>query len=273
MKCKSFYIKETIVRKVIIITLLTDKTYEATFSSNFYSYDKFILNQNTHILVHALNKHVLPQKMNTRFVSNQNNYYKHISEYGNTIYFYYEPLTLPPNIKNFEQTKEIHPKQYCHPKQNMSYSLATRYYTNQMLKLSILSNYDFFIKLDADVRILKHIDLLTILSKHRPTFLHTKTFSNDNLLCEKNAFKISKSYCFLKKWKHPNLIYYSNFIGGDTKLFTSKIILDFSDFMWQHGWEYRWCDQTFWRYALLISNTSHNVLDMSKWRDKNFVHK
>jgi len=273
MNCKSFYNKNKSIKNVVIITLLSNKNYENIFSENFGSYDKYILKKNVDMIVHTLERNNIKNKLKLDYVNTEYNVKRYKTLGKNTVYIYGANLHLPPGVQSFEETTKKHPRSYCHPKQNMSYSLSTRYYTNQMLKIQLLKKYDFFFKIDADVKILQKVNLLKTVRTYNPYFLHTKMYTNENPLCDKDAFKISKKYCFLKNWENHNYIYYSNFIGGNVDLFTSDIIIEYSDFMWNYGWNYRWGDQTFWRYALLISNTTNKILDKSVWRGRIFRHK
>ena len=140
-----------------------------------------------------------------------------------------------------------------------------------MLKLDILADYDYFMKIDADVRILRPINIGNLLQRGVMIVRSAKLFK-DNPALDRSALKTAKSYCHNES-HNPHTIYYNSFVIGWLDLFTSPESLAFSEYHWQNGWEYRWGDQTFLHYALLVARATRYVLDASFRRKYNFfVH-
>ena len=255
--------------RVLLILLLTDDQYLKTAIENFDSVDRNILNSNVHALWHMPFHKFLPN--NVSYTHSVKNYAYYNTAQNNIFITLNDTLMLPAGQISFHNAQKVHPIQFCHRKHNLSYSIANRYYTHQMLSLKILSDYDYFMKVDADVRAMKPIYIQPLLHKGI-VFIHTSKFPQDNPLCNKDALKFAQSYCH-NQWSSPHTIYYGNFIIGWLGLFTSPEVLDFSDHHWKNGWEYRWTDQTFWQYALLATHATTSIYDASYLRkERLFVH-
>lgn len=254
--------------RVLLVTLLTHDVIFKCAISNFESVDRFLLGEGMHVLWHMPIEIKMPSGLT--YMHSRQEYEYHRTPRGHTFIASTVPLLLPRGIKSFSHSTLTHPPKYCHPKHNQSYSLATRYYAHQMLRLRILEEYEYFMKVDADVRIVRDIDVGSLLQ--RSVFVHTATFAKDNPLCDATALSTAKAYC-TAKWIQPHRIYYSNFVIGWMGLFASDEVNAFSAYHWDRGWDFRWGDQTFWRYALLVTNTTQRVVDASFLRkDGYFQH-
>jgi len=261
----------------LIVLLLTHSQYEDEFVAYFPSLDNHLLSTNVHILVHTLEEPTFPQALSLRRGVQSGNYTYFASPLNNTVIHLRQPLVLPPHVPSFEASRTMHPRTYCHRGHNLSYSVANRYYTYQMLRLSILDGYEFFLKIDSDIYACTSLDVTAQIFASRSVFMHTAAF-RDNPSCDATAFTTANAFCptgiLDGPLRDPHKVYFGNFLAGWLGLFASKEILHFSEHFWRAGWEYRWTDQTFWRYALLVANATDRVLDQTAWRSsRKFLHK
>ncbi|CAB9498792.1 expressed unknown protein [Seminavis robusta] len=190
-------------------------------------------------------------------------------------------------LQNNGKLPPMYPRQCQAPK---AYVLGTRWYVYEMLHLSILQEYDYFIKLDTDVVFLQPIPLhllhdMTIrraiwahFGAYPPhiqapcgtgivaavqDFLQTTTSTNQpRQLCSSHNTQLFQ--------KDADL-YYTNFVIGRTDFFTSPPILQFSRALSAPNgfFRYRWTDQIVWHFAmglLVADNFQKAVVDYSEFR-------
>jgi Glycolipid 2-alpha-mannosyltransferase len=174
------------------------------------------------------------------------------------------------------------------------YIQATRWYTNEMLHLGILKEYDYFLKVDTDIIFVDSIPfhLLQDLRVKGALFGHTaeyhprgsKTCTQGIHLAVRNftASERTKRNIRTSSWKgtHCSLapelegdvdFYYTNFIIGKVSFWQSPWVLKFTRFLSEHRqgfFSYRWTDQIFWHNAmgLFLRNYSDYVVDYTNLR-------
>ena len=172
-----------------------------------------------------------------------------------------------------------------------------------MLHLGILQEYDYFFKLDTDVifeKSLKFYILQDMYNKgsifaHAAEYGHgdgscapgilpaIDDFVKDMKLQETNVanddqqditdwkFNICSSH--MKEMQRNADQYYSNFMIGSVKYFTSYWVLEFAKYLSEYpkGWFYnKWGDQIFWHYAMgiFVTNFTNYVEDYTDIRCK-----
>ena len=121
--------KET--QRVLLVLLLTDDKYQRQAVKNFHSVDRHLLSETVHALWHMPFRTVLPDGVIHRNFLGKYELFE--TQKNNTFLTLGEPLLLPHTTESFERAQATHPAAYCHPKHNLSYSIANRYYTHQML--------------------------------------------------------------------------------------------------------------------------------------------
>ena len=154
-----------------------------------------------------------------------------------------------------------------------------------MLHLEALDYFDFFLKVDVDVRVWKpmHTVVAHTMHEHGAHFLHTMQRCDEPISCDASLNDSLVAYVSGAACPHtpsPELltkrcVYYANFIAGWLGLFQSPQMLQYSEawWAWPGGWRYRWTDQQFWTYALWVTNMSR-IADMAVWRRRRwFTHK
>ena len=192
---------------------------------------------------------------------------KYTTIHGRHIYIGTTHLEYPLYIQKHPQVlKQTILPQLCNaPK---SYIQGTRWYSNEMLHLAILKEYDYFIKLDLDIYFIRTlpIDLLHDMSKREALFAHSAqiryqsgtqcaTGIVDAVTTYLNQSTTHSNYCSKQTW-HLTLntdLFYTNFIIGQVDFWTSPQVLHFSQFLSNHPtgfFTYRWTDQIMWHQAL-----------------------
>lgn len=181
----------------------------------------------------------------------------------------------------------------CHGTFRYSYVLMTNWYANSMLQLEMLDYFDFFMKIDDDIKFLKPLDEDFINDRvvpKRSVLFHTmETFdhavcavnlnhavssflSSESSLCQRSLVAVRNDDVF----KDETSIYYSNFMGGWLGLFTSPEMLHFSNFWYNYEpgmWEHRWGDQQFWTKAVGLFHMKERVMSLEEYRNQYFKHK
>ena len=186
--------------------------------------------------------------------------------------------------------KPITPKSCQAPRK---YIQATRWYTHEMLNLGILTQYDYFLKIDTDIQFLASIPfhILEDMSKQQAVFGHTAEYHpRGSKVCAQGiqhaVVNFTKSMQFrrldLPNWKRSMCTlspevqrdtdqYYTNFIIGKVSFWQSQWVREFSNFLNEFPtgfFAYRWTDQIFWHYAmgLFLENFHEHVIDYTDLR-------
>jgi hypothetical protein len=165
-----------------------------------------------------------------------------------------------------------------------SYIQGTRFYTNEFLHLSILQDYDYWIKMDLDIVFNKTVPfhMLHDMRVRGALFAHTAEYlPNGDRVCGGNISSAVQSFAddmqekkneagdtpsWLKDRTWSGMCssgvpamrqdadrYYTNLIVGSTRFFQSEAVLEFARFLTevQPGFHYfRWTDQAFFHFAL-----------------------
>lgn len=144
---------------------------------------------------------------------------------------------------------------------DMEYIQGTRWYSNEMLHLSILKNYDYFLKIDLDIWFLlpwNHFHLLSDMHLKGAVFGHTARYHRFGFACARGIQKAVQKYgrhvCSneLSELKRDADLYYTNFIIGRVDFWTLPQIQDFGRYLsTTDGFTtQRWTDQIFWHFAM-----------------------
>ena len=185
-----------------------------------------------------------------------------------------------------------------------SYIQSTRWYTNEMLHLSILQEYDYFIKLDLDIFMERTIpiDMLHDMKQRRAVVGHTAAFPEGlGTDCAKGIVKAVQEYLdrhnhsihhdatreiHKESWqgrycteKHDTWelatdtdLYYTNFFIGLVEFWTQPAVLDLARYLSEYRegfFRHRWTDQIFWHQAMglfLKSKKQQHVADYTAFR-------
>lgn len=143
----------------------------------------------------------------------------------------------------------------------MEYIQGTRWYSNEMLHLSILKSYDYFLKIDLDIWFLipwNHFHLLSDMHLKGAVFGHTARYDRYGFACARGIQKVVRDYgqpmCSndLPEIKRDADMYYSNFVIGRVDFWTLPQIQDFGRYLsTTDGFTtQRWTDQIFWHQAM-----------------------
>jgi len=184
----------------------------------------------------------------------------------------------------------------------LAYILGTKWYVHEMLHLGILQEYDWFIKLDADVVFRKTLplSLLHDLATRRAVWGHTGEYPDSVVPpCGLGITRAVQAFLTQRQTgalplstspsmstnaacsrDHPNMhkdadLYYTNFVMGKVAFFTSPAVLSFSQFLAEYPqgfFQYRWTDQIFFHFALglyfehAFDESNDIVVDYSEFR-------
>jgi hypothetical protein len=204
----------------------------------------------------------------------------------NLIFLAESELVMPRYIQANESLLKVpmEPRQCRAPK---PYVLGTKWYVNEMLHLSILQQYDYFIKLDTDVVFLEPLplNLLHDMTIRRAVFGHTGQYPNHvTAPCGRGIVQAVHDYLQQTSGAgipcsrdHPSLrkdadLYYTNFIIGRTDFFQSPSVLHFARFLAEYPlgyFRYRWTDQIWFHFAMglqIADNFEQAVADYSEFR-------
>ena len=212
--------------------------------------------------------------------------------HGRTIYVGRTTVSYPKYIQdnpNEYLLRNITPETCNAPK---SYIQGTRWYTDELLHLQILQEYDYFIKLDLDIYFEKTMPLALLddMDHRGAIFAHTAEMGNafggdtacstgileaidlyvkhhhhhhvplsaNNNNNNNNNNNSTNYFCTTHSWpflKANTDLYYTNFIIGRVAFWTSPQVLSFGKFLsnYPHGFFWhRWTDQIFWHYAMAL---------------------
>jgi len=181
-----------------------------------------------------------------------------------------------------------------------SYIQGTRFYTNEFFHFSILSEYDYWAKIDLDIVFNKTIpfNMLHDMKIRGALFAHTAEYlplgdpvcakgitnATSSFVTDMNAKRASGGSSWLNDSSWSNICsagipamevdadrYYTNFILGDTRFFQSEPVLELARYLteFQPGFHrYRWTDQVYYHTALgmFLRNFSSRVADYTSLR-------
>jgi hypothetical protein len=208
----------------------------------------------------------------------------------NLIFLAESELGLPRYIQANESLLKL-PMEPRHCQAPLPYVLGTKWYVHEMLHLSILQQYDYFIKLDTDVVFLKPLPLhlLHDMTIRRSVFGHTGQYPDHvTAPCGRGIGQAVSD--FLHEQQQPNSgsnvlcsrdhpalrkdadLYYTNFIIGRTDFFQSPLVLQFARFLAEYPmgyFRYRWTDQIWFHFAMglqIADNFEQAVVDYSEFR-------
>jgi hypothetical protein len=174
--------------------------------------------------------------------------------------------------------------EHCN-KASYAYTKFTNWYSYHMFTdLRILDYFDYWWKIDDDVRWFNHLplDLTPHLTAGRKIFFHTELnldpwwcigpplaqsvdlFLNvESELCGRllNATAHDEDW-----WTNDTVIYLSEFVGGWLGLYTSPELLEYGR-IWNYYenamWKWRWGDQQFWTKANGMFDDGSGIDDFS----------
>lgn len=201
-----------------------------------------------------------------------------------------KPFKMVRDRKPFEWRKKV---PGCHGIFNYAYVLMTNWYASGMLRLEILDYFDYFMKIDDDIKFIKPLveDFINdrVVPKRSVLFHSMESIEDpscainlnhaissflgfESSLCERSLVAVRND----DEFKNETTMYYSNFIGGWLGLFTSPEMLHFSNFWYNYEpgmWEHRWGDQQFWTKAVGLFHTKERVISLEEYRNEYFKHK
>lgn len=211
---------------------------------------------------------------------------------GNPMLVRLQALALPAQLGgSLREAGSFRPAEYngCHPQQRLEYSAATKWYAHGLLRLRAMDYFDFFIKIDIDVTLLRRQDPAAELVARDAWWLHTATFpAQVPAKCDGSLADATRAFLQPGAANCPSglvpeqvlrrtPVFYSNYVAGWLGLFQSPQMLAYSEHWWgwPGGWRHRWGDQTFWSHALYVTNATKRVADLTVWRTEpaSFVHK
>jgi hypothetical protein len=179
----------------------------------------------------------------------------------------------------------------------LDYILGTRWYVDDMLHLSLLQNYEYFIKLDPDVLFFNPLPfhLLHDMKVKGALFAHTAEYppraKSGSAQCAKDIVTAVQEFSHQHERIHASITtasidsntslgwagvpcttspqtvfrnadrYYTNFIVGRTDYFQSKQVRALGNFFAQYPngfFRHRWTDQVFWSMALGLWVTEYD---------------
>lgn len=145
---------------------------------------------------------------------------------------------------------------------DLSYIQGTRWYSNELLHLAILKEYDYFVKLDTDMFFLKpwnHFSLLADMQLKNAVYGHAGHYVNTGTSCTNGILATTQhyetteniSYCSENVRRNADF-YYTNFMIGQVKFWSSPKVRHFGRYLSTRGGflTQRWTDQVFWHNAM-----------------------
>lgn len=195
-----------------------------------------------------------------------------------------EELEWPRYIQNDMSIlqRQIEPFQCNREK---SYIQGTRWYSNELLHLAILQDYQWFIKLDLDIYFVRTVEwnLLHDLQTRNSVFAHTAEYPSDmGNECAVNIVKAMQEFvketALLSYCDHDNSLlqmdrdhYYSNFVICRVDFWTQPLVRQLGRFLSEYPagfFHHRWTDQIFFAQAmgLLAHVNDHAATDYSELR-------
>ena len=181
---------------------------------------------------------------------------------------------------------------------NAEYVAATKLWSYPLLSDSLLTYFDFFLKIDIDVLLCGAVaDAPSAFADSGAILLHTG-MGRDPHGCVRTLDSFMALYMLLygngckaedakalaaTAWEGglpgrasraistaATRVLASYLVGGDLDFFQSKSVLHFARrwWTWEGGWTHRWTDQQFWLHAIRAANVPESdatMLDLSWW--------
>jgi len=173
---------------------------------------------------------------------------------------------------------------YCNA--DYHYNIGNKFYCYQVFTLDLMRHYDYFVKIDTDIRFTNKAPIIEEIMSSLPVFIHTAILNGSSTSCYAGHLKYIESYAQEKcrsinarrqPWfEQENTMCYGNFVGGWLGFHTSPEALEY---MWrffneEQGWIHRWADQAlFLKLHGMFFPSLSNVMDLGRWRYDVFVHK
>ena len=166
----------------------------------------------------------------------------------------------------------------------IEYIQGTRWYANQMLNLQILSEYDYWIKLDPDVVFVKPFDFHVLQDmKQRgavlghageyPRGFQTPCSEGIQTAVAEYLANHKEGVCAVPSTPIPEVDrYYTNFLIGRTDIFQYKPLRDFAHWLaeYRHGYfQHRWTDQIFWSVAMTLFVWEYDLMSTTTTKASN----
>lgn len=218
-------------------------------------------------------------------------YYK--TKFNTTIIIQGMNIELPSYIKVMPSLLDKSDWGICDTlKWSLPYVLYSgAFFTHHLLFSPIIHQYDFFIKMDLDIKWINKLSTNIFLDMKTKNciFFHSKT-ENCCLDCQSSNYEAMLSYGLIhniipkginSKWLKNGTYFYGNFVGGWVGMFSSKQNLHFSNYLYQSWWhgyfKHRWGDQATWPIMLALWNdiddlNDSRICDLSYMRNNLFVH-
>jgi hypothetical protein len=212
----------------------------------------------------------------------------HITTHGRNIFLGHTVLNYPSYIRDHPDVllQKITPEECDAPQ---SYIQGTRWYSNELLHLAILQDYDYFIKMDLDMYFGRTvpIDLLHDMSVRGAIFGHTAELVTQQSCSQEIVQAVGSFVNATKKekirsssssgggggkeeedtngWSHTTCtqnawqlttdtdLYYTNFIMARVDFWTSPMVRKLARFLSDYPtgfFRHRWTDQVFWHHAM-----------------------
>jgi len=174
--------------------------------------------------------------------------------------------------------------QYCNA--DYHYNIGVKFYCYQVFTLELMRYYDYWLKIDTDIRFTNKAPIIEEITSSLPVFINTAILNGSSISCFAGHLKYINSYaqekCRLIKargqpwFEQENRMWYGNFVGGWLGFHTSPEALEY---MWrffneEDAWKHRWGVQTlFLKHHGMFFPSLSNVMDLGRWRYDVFVHK
>ena len=205
----------------------------------------------------------------------------HLTPRGNLLLLLVRAVRPPPHVGSLAAAARRRPREYagCHPTQTMEYSVGTKWFGAEMLRLEVLDAFDFVLKVDTDT---------AFVARPRPSAARRMLSARAYLMHTGHLFKQTGScartlphatQAFLSARRCPSdlvpapvleapLSYGSCLLGAWLGWLQSPLILDYSEhwWTWMGGWRHRWGDQEFWTHALHVARGADRLIDASDMR-------
>jgi hypothetical protein len=209
--------------------------------------------------------------------------FKFRSESGRGVVYLADNQMPYPEYIQQNQSILNDPKVGCGGNWPTDYVQGTRYYSGEVFQLGIMQEYDYWLKIDTDIRFNATVpfNMLHDMKIRGSLFAHTAEYPDGDQSCSTGARKAWEDYVDLARspdggdgrrpawavaadWKGPCSAgvqrferaydeYYSNFIIGSTKFWQSEPVRHFGKYLNEYFpgfFRYRWTDQVFFAMAL-----------------------
>ena len=184
-------------------------------------------------------------------------------------------IDTPPALPHLNISSLRDVKRKSRPWKNLAhsfeYSYATKVFPVLLVTTPIFRAYDYWVRIDLDVRICKPFKILNHIDPS-VNFYHTRQIRDSRVETGiVDFFKNTKCEIYGSDILQT---YYSNFLVGSMRYFTDYRVVNIvlAWFYYSPGWKVRWTDQQIWPVARCFSNKTQ-VVDWTKYRGHVFVHK